>query len=108
MKSTIKIELDHDNLPILEVKAYYTDDVRDKMVAIFLKNLFTQFPEQHMFEKGLALVEFAGHSTDGPTIMRIRTLNVTELTNWFPGAFISAAKLRLDASGPAAETPATI
>lgn len=37
MKSQIRIEVDHDNQPIIKIQYVETDDVRDKLVKKFLE-----------------------------------------------------------------------
>lgn len=52
MKSSIKIDLNWDNQPILEIKKQYSDDVRDKLVDRFVsKTPFFKVPSN--FDPGV-------------------------------------------------------
>lgn len=42
MKSKIRIEIDHDNQPIIRINYVSTDDVRDKLVKKFLESFGSQ------------------------------------------------------------------
>lgn len=57
MKSSIRIELDLENNPIIEIKHVSTDDLRDKLVGQFLYNL------QHK-SNGIAATIFGWHGND--------------------------------------------
>ena len=87
MKSTIKIEIDHDNLPIIHVNHQKSDDVRDKMISVFYRNIFTD----GLPGNGLCLVQLIESSENGFRI-NLRPLNVEEILKEPVPSLLEAAK----------------
>jgi Ethanolamine utilization protein EutJ (predicted chaperonin) len=58
MKSSVKIGIDHENAPVIEVYAEWSDDVRDQLVWRFMDNL--QCHDGEMDSKGESKVKVFG------------------------------------------------
>jgi hypothetical protein len=89
MKSTIKIDLDYDNLPVVVINFQSSEDVRDKMVGKFISNTFTGDPNG--YAEGICRLTIQHDKKDGAEII-IRSLNLDELNSTLVSQIIDIGK----------------
>jgi len=102
MLSTIKIDTDHDHLPIIQIKAQQSSDVRDRLVEKFLQHIYTNCTSPGSPVQGLCIAAFIL----GPdrTTVNIRPLNYEDLSQTEISDIVSAAKSLVEMLTPNTST----